>query len=76
MAIEIAKSNKEMWLAKNISKENITIGDLPLLPLINSDKSVNLLTFHHSEKIAASPILTYIVQNNKITIEKIIQKEK
>ena len=34
MTIEIEKSNKEMWFAKNITPNNITIGDLPLLPVI------------------------------------------
>ena len=74
MTIEIEKSNKEMWFVKNITKKNITIGDLPLLPLIKPDKTVNLLRFYSREKAADSNILTCLVQNSKITIEK--KKEK
>ena len=70
MPIEIEKSNKEMWFAKNITKENIAIGDLPLLPIIKPDKTVNLLRFYSREKVADSDILMHLVQNNKITIEK------
>ena len=76
MAIEIEKDNKEMWLVKNISKENITVGDLPLLPLINPNKSVNLLRFYSREKVADSNAITYLVQNNKIIIEKKETKSK
>lgn len=75
MAIEIEKSNKEMWFAKNITQENITIGDLPLLPLIKPNKTVNLLRFYSREKAVDSKILTFLVQNNKVIIEKKI-KEK
>ena len=70
MAIEIEKYNKEMWLVKNISQENIAIGDLPLLPIIKPDKIINLLRFYSREKIVDSNILTYLVQNKKVTIEK------
>ena len=76
MPIEIEKTNREMWFAKNITKENITIGDLPLLPLIKPDKTVNLLRFYSREKVADSNVLTYLVQNNKITIEKKEQATK
>ena len=75
MAIEIEKNNKEMWIARNISIGNITIGDLPLLPVIHHSKAVNLLRFYSREKIVDSQILTFLVQNNKVTIEK-IQKDK
>jgi hypothetical protein len=70
MPIEIEKSNKEMWFAKNITPTNITIGDLPLLPVIKPDKTVNLLRFYSREKIVDSQMLTFLVQNKKITIEK------
>ncbi len=70
MAIEIEKSNREMWFAKNITKENITIGDLPLLPLIKPDKTVNLLRFYSREKTADSRILTFLVQNTNLPSSK------
>lgn len=70
MAIEIEKSNKEMWFVKNITQENIAIGDLPLLPLVKPNKTVNLLRFYSREKVIDSNILMFLVQNNKVTIEK------
>ncbi len=70
MAIEIEKYHKEMWFVKNITQENIAIGDLPLLPLVKPNKTVNLLRFYSREKVADSDILTYLVQSNKVTIEK------
>lgn len=76
MPIEIEKSNREMWFAKNITKKNITIGDLPLLPLIKPDKTVNLLRFYSREKAADSNVLMYLVQNNKVTIEKKFKKKR
>lgn len=76
MPIEIEKSHREMWFAKNITKENITIGDLPLLPLIKPNKTVNLLRFYSRDKVADSNVLMFLVQNNKITVEKKEQNTK
>jgi hypothetical protein len=76
MTINIEKDNREMWLAKNISEGNITIGDLPLLPVIHAERTVNLLRFYSREKVIDSKILTFLVQKNKITIEKKIKEDK
>ena len=73
MEIDLKKYSQEMWIVKNITSKNITIGDLPLLPVINPNKTIDLLTSYSREKIINSKILIYLVQNNKITIEK---KEK
>ena len=70
MSIDIDKINKEMWIVKNITLQNITIGDLPKLPVLKPNKTANLLKYYNKEKIINSNILTHLVQNNKITIEK------
>jgi len=70
MDVRRDENYRESWYITNISTNNITIGDLLMLPVILPGKTVDALKFYTREKIGQSVILTDLVKSGVVTFYK------
>ena len=61
---------RESWYVKNLTKKNITIGDLPSVPAIKPGKKVDILKFYSKEKVGHSKILVKLVKARIVSLNK------
>ncbi len=61
---------RESWYLTNNSTNNITIGDLLLLPVIGPSKTIDALKFYTREKVGHSIILTNLVKSGIVSLNK------
>ena len=70
MQIRKDENYRESWYVKNLTKKNITIGDLPIVPAIKPGKRVDLLKFYPREKIGNSKVLVQLVKARIVSLNK------
>lgn len=70
MDVRTAENYRESWLIKNISSNNITIGDMLLLPAMKPNETIDALQYYTREKVSHSIILTQLVKSGIVTFNK------
>ncbi len=70
MDVRRDENYRESWYLTNNSSNNITIGDLLLLPAIQSGKTIDALRYYTREKVGHSVILTQLVKSGIISLHK------
>ena len=70
MQIRKDENYRESWYVKNLTKKNITIGDLPVVPVIKPGRRVDLLQFYPREKISNSKVLVQLVKARIVSLNK------
>ncbi len=63
--------NRERWNVTNLSTKYLTISDLPSVPVIDPQKTVDVLYYETKEKVSTSVILPLLQKTGKVSIEKI-----
>ena len=70
MQIRKDENYRESWYVTNLGKQNISIGDLPSVPVIKPGKKVDLLKFYSREKVSHSIVLTKLVKARIVSFNK------
>lgn len=70
MDVRKSENYRESWYITNNSSNNITIGDLLLLPALQPGKTVDALRHYTREKISHSIILTQLVKSGVVSLNK------